>query len=817
MQNIIERCVVPYNPSQNKVHLKDKYYLFAPLADINKIGLAGYNPEHFLMQNGIVSLSDKFVNRTIVLENNVQRMQSDVVRLQRDTATLRTDVDEIEDKVEWLQSGGGGTHVIENGVFVKEFNADTKLDVSTFEKFDDRISALLKQTEIITVEERLNNNFDNHTADVVDGSRAALNYVLGASTYMPNVIRLGEGIEITDITEGDYKLSFDVKENLLTLTPNGRPPVLESSIFRCIGSWYLPRGQYTFLVHHLTTQNVKNVEFAFHYYRKKTDGSDTTDTIIFKSENYKLTDEGVTFSITEDAYCAVYVIFNSLLSDTRAYYLQLKQGADAKWKNARFSGIRTEARNMILPIDDTGLDKVGTADISATLYGDTEIIVDVNEDVDSLSYIELSADERHFEKGTYKVSFATSPSPIGIHLHRPYDSQNFFVNEDVEIGEGNYRIYLSIPAGTKKGQYVVKPSLQRYGPNGDLVFNAPFVYTELPIGKNLSMEYGTLSNTYAEYTFNSGYAFLINNTVIKNEISFRECYLEGTQMLLKSDMSETKPFVSDRFKCIYNINDLTEPVTTLMTPSKASGNLRLYIPLIEGTTESDVTGTYVDNLVKGMTIRYPTTPENTDWYKTEDFNQLELDLRTRLRSYTVFRDGREQRLVTDILPPGIYRLSNILSKTYNGSVFEPHIVLELFDIKTGVLLEQHELVEGVQQIDINVKNACRYAIFIAYRDTDNNGEYVTELNSIYTFAIQLLDLLNNIDITPKLYVQETPSHCYLSARTDTTGTSIVTLTIKDYVTGPINRAFFALTPYYHGTNYEYASEYLILHKAGNQA
>ena len=45
--NIIERAIIPFNPTTNKILQKDKYYLFAPVADINKVGMAGFNPRDF--------------------------------------------------------------------------------------------------------------------------------------------------------------------------------------------------------------------------------------------------------------------------------------------------------------------------------------------------------------------------------------------------------------------------------------------------------------------------------------------------------------------------------------------------------------------------------------------------------------------------------------------------------------------------------------------------------------------------------------------------------------------------------------------------
>ena len=57
MPNIVERPIVPYNPSPSKVLQKEQYSLFAPIAANGRVGMAGYNPEHFNIRDQIVSLN----------------------------------------------------------------------------------------------------------------------------------------------------------------------------------------------------------------------------------------------------------------------------------------------------------------------------------------------------------------------------------------------------------------------------------------------------------------------------------------------------------------------------------------------------------------------------------------------------------------------------------------------------------------------------------------------------------------------------------------------------------------------------------------
>lgn len=61
--NIIERAIVPYNPSSNTVRNNNRYNLFAPIGGANKVGMAGYNPNDFEVDsNQIVSISATFKN-----------------------------------------------------------------------------------------------------------------------------------------------------------------------------------------------------------------------------------------------------------------------------------------------------------------------------------------------------------------------------------------------------------------------------------------------------------------------------------------------------------------------------------------------------------------------------------------------------------------------------------------------------------------------------------------------------------------------------------------------------------------------------------
>lgn len=57
-KNIVEKAIVPRNPSTAKVQNKDKYSLFAPLGGIKKVGIVGYSNDFSIDGNHFVSIRD---------------------------------------------------------------------------------------------------------------------------------------------------------------------------------------------------------------------------------------------------------------------------------------------------------------------------------------------------------------------------------------------------------------------------------------------------------------------------------------------------------------------------------------------------------------------------------------------------------------------------------------------------------------------------------------------------------------------------------------------------------------------------------------
>lgn len=81
--NIIERAITPYNASPNGIVKKEQYGLYAPAANINKVGMAGYNAHDFAVGNQIVSISNQFKS-SMIQHVDVNNIPSNIVYLGAD-------------------------------------------------------------------------------------------------------------------------------------------------------------------------------------------------------------------------------------------------------------------------------------------------------------------------------------------------------------------------------------------------------------------------------------------------------------------------------------------------------------------------------------------------------------------------------------------------------------------------------------------------------------------------------------------------------------------------------------------------------------
>lgn len=65
IENVIERAIVPHNPSAARVLNKDKYNLFAPIAGPGKVGMASFAARYFSVKNQEVSIKDGVIPQII--------------------------------------------------------------------------------------------------------------------------------------------------------------------------------------------------------------------------------------------------------------------------------------------------------------------------------------------------------------------------------------------------------------------------------------------------------------------------------------------------------------------------------------------------------------------------------------------------------------------------------------------------------------------------------------------------------------------------------------------------------------------------------
>jgi len=78
-ENVIEKIIQPYNPSSNKIINQNKYFLYAPAAGLDKVGMAGYKSGDFdVNSKQIVSISNKF-KKTVVQNVDVNSIPDNII------------------------------------------------------------------------------------------------------------------------------------------------------------------------------------------------------------------------------------------------------------------------------------------------------------------------------------------------------------------------------------------------------------------------------------------------------------------------------------------------------------------------------------------------------------------------------------------------------------------------------------------------------------------------------------------------------------------------------------------------------------------
>lgn len=100
MKNIIERPIVPYNPSASKVVNKEQYSLFAPVASNGKVGMAAFNPAQFSITDQTVSIKDVILN-SIFKKVDASKLSNFDINSEKDGNTLYYNCEATIDDVPW--------------------------------------------------------------------------------------------------------------------------------------------------------------------------------------------------------------------------------------------------------------------------------------------------------------------------------------------------------------------------------------------------------------------------------------------------------------------------------------------------------------------------------------------------------------------------------------------------------------------------------------------------------------------------------------------------------------------------------------------
>lgn len=61
-KHIVERAIVPHNPSASSIINKEKYNLYAPMVRRGQPGIAAFNPEQFIISDNVVSLNGDLID-----------------------------------------------------------------------------------------------------------------------------------------------------------------------------------------------------------------------------------------------------------------------------------------------------------------------------------------------------------------------------------------------------------------------------------------------------------------------------------------------------------------------------------------------------------------------------------------------------------------------------------------------------------------------------------------------------------------------------------------------------------------------------------
>lgn len=108
-ENVIEKIIIPYNPSAAKVVQKDKYQLFAPITKNGQVGMAAFDPRHFQIENRVVSFRSGIAERLEIIygENGTLAQPKDgsIVKRLNELEKWQANVPELAPTLNYNEEG----------------------------------------------------------------------------------------------------------------------------------------------------------------------------------------------------------------------------------------------------------------------------------------------------------------------------------------------------------------------------------------------------------------------------------------------------------------------------------------------------------------------------------------------------------------------------------------------------------------------------------------------------------------------------------------------------------------------------------------
>lgn len=647
MQNIIERCVMPYNVS-NRVNIKDKFYLFVPLmskstdggsveppSSGNYVRFTDYATED---KAGLITTKIKY-GLSLGANGELSTYQATAYDIDK---KLNLYAPITPYRLDYAIKVGVTTNT--NALTDKEKeNACDWLGAGTKRQVD-IMAATLEQSEILTVDEitsKFNSRVTANGRNALNGSKVEVKKVEGDTVSSTNLLSFpyySGGV-------GPHErqgITFDVKEDG-SVHVHGTATGDDASFIFARNDNQMP---FSFLQAEINYKIGGNGE-----------GINTTlqgsSTIRFSTE-----------STTEILYnYAVYAYFinipkGTIVNTTFYPYINYGHGGfdrplGGKLVNASFMGIECKARENLITVSTEGSTENNGITWSWNKDGSVTVTGTSNSSGSTRVFSMLG-----FKVEGEKYTVGESSDTVYAYLKTAQGSlTTIWSSDNSDISLDDYTEYgFYIPPNTTVNTiiypYVAQGSIKGYPPmsNKGVKSTWSFPKTSLPLGTTLDFENRKKTNTYGEYTFkgetgaNEIWVKVGSDPVVNNRITY---YFNNTIGIIKSSWGngEYAKAVCDRYPAVYSKTEddaLTGDSGIHLRFGGTGSNMYIIIPTSiipdDGIPNSQAANPAIRALTKGMTIRYPTTAENTDWHETKDFTSVQISAGN---SYEAYYEGTE--------------------------------------------------------------------------------------------------------------------------------------------------------------------------------